>query len=235
MFVCQDCGSCWAFGTLSALSDRLSIQRGFNSSESIWPEINLAVQVLINENGGGTCDGGTSPGVMKYIEKHGIPDETCQIYRAKNNPNDGNTDLDICMNCVAGNTSSNFWPGSCTKQVNFTLFGVSEYGAVVGADNMKAEIYARGPISCGVDATPAFENYTGGVFSQDLLFPMINHEISVLGWGVTGDGESYWVGRNSWGTYWGEEGFFKIKMGSDNLAIERDCTWGVPTLKYTPA
>ena len=31
----------------------------------------------------------------------------------------------------------------------------------------------------------------------------------------------------SWGTYWGESGFFRIKMHSDNLAIETDCDWGM--------
>ena len=224
----QYCGSCWAFGTTSALSDRLSIMRG--PGEKMWPEINLAPQVLINEDGGGTCNGGNAPGVMRYIEKNGIPDETCQAYQAKNNPHGSSkSDLNICENCVPGNTSSTFTPGVCSKQENFTLYWVTQYGPVRGVSDMKAEIYQRGPIACGVDATSQFEEYTGGVYSQQQVAPQLNHEISVLGWGVTEQGENYWIGRNSWGTYWGEEGFFRIKMGSDNLGIETDCTWGVPS------
>jgi cathepsin X len=60
--------------------------------------------------------------------------------------------------------------------------------------------------------------------------PQLNYAISVVGYGITDEGQEYWVGRNSIGTYWGEHGFFRIKMHSDNLGIERDCTAAIPSL-----
>ena len=41
----------------------------------------------------------------------------------------------------------------------------------------------------------------------------------------------FWHVRNSWGTYWGEQGYARIMMHKDNLALERDCDWGVPLLQ----
>ena len=47
-----DCGSCWAMGTTSALSDRISIMRN-----NTYPVVQLATQVIINCRGGGSCQG----------------------------------------------------------------------------------------------------------------------------------------------------------------------------------
>ena len=108
-----------------------------------------------------------------------------------------------------------------------TKYYVTDYYSVRGADNMKAALQ-DGPISCGVHADTAFEAYVeaDGIFSESVKFPMINHEISVVGYSVNEAGEEYWIGRNSWGNYWGIYGFFYIKMHGDNLAIETDCLAG---------
>eukprot|EP01065_Artemidia_motanka_P010379 TRINITY_DN154_c0_g1_i1.p1 TRINITY_DN154_c0_g1~~TRINITY_DN154_c0_g1_i1.p1 ORF type:complete len:571 (+),score=218.32 TRINITY_DN154_c0_g1_i1:64-1776(+) len=211
----QYCGSCWAFGTTSALSDRLSILRGDR-----FPEINLSPQVVINYAKCGDCGGGDPSCVMTFAADAGIPDETCQNYEAVNRKYDA---IGQCETCAPDK--------GCSGITSYTRYKVSEYGAVRGADKMKAEIMARGPIGCGVEATAKFEDYTGGVYSEHLPNPSLNHEISVVGWGVEeGTGLEYWVGRNSWGTYWGEEGFFRIQMHENNLGIETDCVWGVPVV-----
>jgi len=48
---------------------------------------------------------------------------------------------------------------------------------------MRAEIAAHGPISCGIEVTPDFLNYTTGIYSEYNPYPMLNHEISVVGYG----------------------------------------------------
>jgi len=36
--------------------------------------------------------------------------------------------------------------------------------------------------------------------------------VKMLGWGNE-QGTDYWICANSWGPDWGDEGYFKIKMG----------------------
>jgi cathepsin X len=91
----------------------------------------------------------------------------------------------------------------------------------------------RGPIECGVGSTKEFHEYTGGIYELELTKVSINHDISVVGWGVDEEtGVEYWIGRNSWGTYWGEDGFFRIRMHKNNIGIEKSCNWAVPKLTY---
>jgi len=215
----QYCGSCWTMGSTSALADRINIQRNLS-----FPNMYLSPQHVLDcvvlSLG---CGGGDALTVWHYAHTHGIPHETCNNYQAKN------------QNCSAFNKCGTCNPdGSCVAISNYTVHKVGDYGIVHGTTNMMKEIYTRGPISCGLDATPQLEDYTSGIFYQYLRVPLINHIVSVVGWGSgplnNGTIAPYWIVRNSWGTPWGEDGYFRIVQGSFhyNLGLELDCQWGVP-------
>jgi len=99
---------------------------------------------------------------------------------------------------------------------------------------MMQEIYNRGPIACGVVANNLL-NYTGGIFDDKTHWTPsdIDHDISVVGYGVGEDGTKFWTVRNSWGSAWGENGFFRVVRGVNNIQIETDCAWATPVDTWT--
>ena len=217
------CGSCFAFGSTSAMSDRWNIL-----TEGRDPARLLSVQNVLSCGDAGSCEeGGEDYLVYQYAEKKGIPDETCNLYDARThsckNP------MHECKNCS---------PDQCWAVKNYERLFVREHGLVSSYDAIKAELFARGPLSCGVHVPPGLDEYTGGVFEKhmDPATIEINHLVSVVGWGVDGEtGEEFWRVRNSWGTYWGEGGFFRLPTskakgghGAEyNLLIESRCMFAV--------
>ena len=168
---------------------------------------------------------------MEFAWYDGIPDSSCEQYVAHDPTQFTCSDMQKCKDCtwppcpVGESCQDKCWP---VKHKNYY---VSDYYLVFQKDNMKAEIYKNGPISCGIQATDLFENYTGGIYEEYIAYPEINHEIAVVGWGYDDTTqEEYWIGRNSWGTYWGENGFFKMSMEKHmDLGITSDCSAGLPS------
>ena len=99
---------------------------------------------------------------------------------------------------------------------------------------MMNEIYQRGPITCGVAVTQELRNYTSkdGVFRDYTGRTAYDHVVSITGWGEE-NGTKYWIIRNSWGSYWGINGNFKLIRGINNLGIEQECSWAVPRDTWT--
>lgn len=61
-------------------------------------------------------------------------------------------------------------------------------------------------------------NYAGGVFAGCSANPVVDHAVTVVGYG-TENGVDFWLIKNSWGAGWGEKGFIKLKRGVNMCGI----------------
>jgi C1A family cysteine protease len=101
---------------------------------------------------------------------------------------------------------------------------------------IKTAIMTYGVVDAAVIVTAAFNNYTGGVYSDTYTscnssyceYTPTNHAIALVGWGVDPVEGEYWILRNSWGSNWGEGGYMRIKTTSARVACE------VAYLVYNP-
>jgi len=200
------CGSCWCHGAMSSISDRITLltkRKGIDLMPSI--------QAIINCGDAGDCNGGSDSKAYEWVAKNSVPDVTCQQYQAKNMEC---TDIHLCENCMPNQ--------GCFAQKTFPKIHITEHGSVSSDDKIMAEISARGPVSCGINAGP-LEDYTGGILTK--YSGSVNHVIQIAGYGEEG-GTKYWLGRNSWGRYWGEKGWFRIIRGG---SYDPGCHWAVPS------
>jgi cathepsin X len=218
------CGACWAFAATSALSDRIKIMRN-----ATFPDIMISPQVLLScsmENDG--CHGGYGYSAYHWIYKNEITDDTCSPYRARGHDNGFKcSNTTMCKDCPGGAG------GDCFVPDKYRVYNIEGLGTVSGEEAMKQEIFQRGPIVCGISVpNDLFKNYTGGIYEDQSGDMNIVHDISVVGYGVE-DGVKYWLVRNSWGTFWGESGFFRVVRGTNNIAIETDCAFALPVDTWT--
>jgi cathepsin X len=224
----QYCGSCWAHGSVSALGDRIKIARNATGID-----INLSVQHILNCGQVGSCHGGSVAGPYQWL--HGISQEGKGISYETSNPYmacSSESEEGICPHadwtCTDENvarTCSTFPPeGKCLAIKQYPNASIAEYGTISGQDAMQKEIYKRGPIACGIDASPILK-YQSGIATDD--GEMVDHVVSVTGWGNDATHGQYWIVRNSWGEYWGEMGYIRVKFGA--LQLESQCAWA--TLK----
>lgn len=225
-FLPNPCGACWAHASTGALTDRFIMATGV-----VIPH--LSMQVLVNcghEDGMtelGTCEGGSDILAYQFIHQYGITDVTCSPYLGM-----GYTNWGEGLKCYERMCRQCDIHGNCYF-INGTKYHISEYGSVLGELKMMTEIYARGPIACSVYAhTDSFLKYTGGILIDPTPYNVTTHVIVVTGWGVDEKGVKYWIGRNSFGSEWGEKGWFKLKRGTNTLNIEKHpCAWAVPQVQ----
>lgn len=85
-----------------------------------------------------------------------------------------------------------------------------------------------GPVAGAMTVYSDFMYYTGGCYENPGSDP-VNHGVLIVGWDDSQcGGQGAWICKNSWGTGWGDDGFFYIKYGSCNIG------YGAQLINYTP-
>merc|ERR1712216_214813 len=89
-----------------------------------------------------------------------------------------------------------------------------------------------------------FHSYSHGIFHTMEHLPTknhwerVNHAVLIVGYGKDPNTKKpFWIVKNSWGPSWGENGYFRIQRGDNNLNIEHMSVAAYPTLgkKLPPA
>ena len=199
------CGSCWSFATTGVISDRFCIKSSHSIDVVLSPQILVSCDIGVDLG----CDGGEGKDSMIYATNHGLVTEECYPYTSGTTQQTG-TCLVTGSQCVDTTVSYKEYkckaPGPSSFNTNSAIM---------------QEIQDNGPVFCEYAVYSDFKEYKSGIYYQTSKDLLGLHDVKLLGWGVE-NGINYWIAQNSWGADWGENGFFRIKMGSAGMC---DLAW----------
>uniref|UniRef100_A0A8C4V506 Peptidase C1A papain C-terminal domain-containing protein n=1 Tax=Falco tinnunculus TaxID=100819 RepID=A0A8C4V506_FALTI len=90
---------------------------------------------------------------------------------------------------------------------------------------VKAAIYKHGPVAVSIDAShKTFSFYSNGIYYEPKC--ELDHAVLAVGYGVL-QGETYWLIKNSWSTYWGNDGYILMAMKDNNCGVATEATYPI--------
>lgn len=185
------CGSCWAFSAVGNIEAQYAIKK---NESVLFSEQQLVDCDKVDQG----CNGGLMEDAFKYVE--------------------GTSGL-----MLATDYSYTGRQGSCKYDQSKALAKVTGYkfAGTEDENQIKQILYENGPMAIAINATP-LQFYVGGVFNPWFNWmcnpKSINHGVLLVGYGVSGN-KAYWIVKNSWGSGWGEKGFFRIIAGKGACGV----------------
>lgn len=222
------CGSCWAVGTVETITDRVCTFT--NGTKQFHFSAEDLVACNIDEMG---CYGGSPQSALEYWAEEGLVSggnynshEGCKPYS-----------FPTCANHMKNCTKYGSTPTcehSCEEGYEIPYNKDKKRGKepyrIMDEKNFMAELYTNGPFVACFMVYEDFANYTGGIYKHVSGKDISGHAVKILGWGVE-NGTKYWLAANSWGTDFGENGFFRILRGTNECFIEMLALAGEPLLE----
>ena len=181
------CGSCVAFATAGSYEGTVAVAAGTPRLD-----VNISEQDLFSNIG--SCDYGSWPSSgMSQVTKEGVPDEACSPYKSGRLGKDGEAS-DACQDRAArllrATDDSSYSSPAAIKQALMT-----------------------GPLQTTMSVYEDFMFYGGGVYKHVTGPQLGGHAITLVGFD---DDAKYWIAKNSWGTSWGEAGYFRISYDDES-------------------
>jgi len=208
------CGSCWAFAANEVFADRLCIGGG---SANFTGSVEYMIDCDKNDMG---CQGGLLDDAWRFLQKTGVPDETCDPYTHCPNPESPQCKpKGLLKDPAAPQCPAKCKNGSPLKIIKAkSAYMVSKPGDVQA---MQQEIMTNGPVEVAFFVYSDFQTYKSGIYHRTTASqgPLGGHAVRILGWG-TDHGMDYWLVANSWSPAWGEKGYFRIRRGTNECGIE---------------
>ncbi|KAK9887121.1 hypothetical protein WA026_020569 [Henosepilachna vigintioctopunctata] len=227
------CGSCWAFGAVEAMSDRICIHSGGKSQTSVSANDLLT---CCGWSCGEGCDGGYPSSAWNYWVQHGITsgglygtNDGCQSYVFPPCEHHTTGSLPACGESQPTPKCTRKCDNSTLNYKEELTFGKSAYNVPRSENAIKTEIFNNGPVEASFQVYADFLNYKSGVYQYVTGAYRGGHAVKLVGWGVEND-VPYWLVANSWNEDWGDKGYFKILRGKNECGFESSIVAGLPKL-----
>ena len=184
------CGSCWAFTTATNIEALYYIKYG--------KRVDLSEQQMVDcDNYDYGCQGGSMLKTYQWIKANG------------------------------GLMLENEYPytgqqGTCRQNQFRNAVRIIGYEKLISTNEIHIRNYllSRGPIAAALNGIH-LQFYTSGIIdktSSECDPYSLNHAVVIVGYGSE-NGKDYWIVQNSFGSQWGENGYFRIARGKGSCGI----------------
>ena len=201
----KGCGSCWAFALIAALETQYRWEQ-----QNADLAVDISEQHLVSCYDNGDCCGDDYFAAGNWVIQNGVPSEGCFAYN--NYPY-----LSLCNqhSVIACNPCNSYLNQTDLARHNQQWyitqqgFFMSDDQSILYSNDAVKNAVLQGPLVAHMTVYADFYDYVGQIYTHQYGEEKGGHAVLIVGYDTTGS-TPYWICKNSWGTNWGENGFFKI-------------------------
>ncbi|XP_069830605.1 tubulointerstitial nephritis antigen [Dendropsophus ebraccatus] len=216
----KNCAASWAFSTASVAADRVAIHSQGHHTLNLSPQDLISCNVH-NQYG---CRGGHIDGAWWFLRKRGLVSHQCYPYEMDEN--------NVYRTCNISSFTDKHGKSHATEPCpnrledsNYLYQCSPPYRIPSNEREIMMELMENGPVQAIMTVHEDFFLYKSGIYKYTGTREKKSetHSVKIVGWGALRRPiyQKFWIVANSWGTKWGENGYFRIVRGENECGIER--------------